>query len=146
MEMKRNLQKYLKNGNLQPHRSTKKEIESFKKLIARDLSDCAIEELSVDRRFTTAYQAALNLSRMIIAVSGYRVSVKTGHHALTFEIAGMILEDKFQEYFDFFDVCRRKRNLVDYDLADVTSPSELKELLEKVQEFRHTVYDWLEKQ
>jgi hypothetical protein len=67
--MKINLQKYLKNGSLQPHRSSGKEIERFKKLIARDLNDCVIEELSVDRRFATAYQAALNLSRMIIMAS-----------------------------------------------------------------------------
>ena len=91
MEMKINLQKYLKNGSLQIQRSTGKEIERFKKLIARDLSDCIIEELSVDRSFATAYQAALNLSRMIIVASGYRVSAKIGHHALTFEIANLIL-------------------------------------------------------
>lgn len=144
--MKINLQKYLKNGSLQPHRSNEKEIESFNKLIARDLSDCDIEELSVDRRFATAYQAALNLSRMIIAASGYRVSAKIGHHALAFEIAGLILEERFQEYFDFFDVCRRKRNIMDYDHTDVASMSELKELIEKVQEFRRIIYDWLEKE
>jgi hypothetical protein len=143
--MKINLQKYLKNGSLQPHKSSGKEIERFKKLIARDLNDCAIEELSVDRRFATAYQAALNLSRMIITVSNYRVSTKTGHHALTFEIADLILGKKFQKYFDYFDVCRRKRNIVDYDLTDVASMSELKDIIRKVQEFRLIVYDWLEK-
>ena len=145
MEMKRNLQKYRKNGSLQPHRSTEKEIERFKKLIARDLSDCVIEGLSVDRSFATAYQAALNISRMVIAASDYRVSAKTGHHALTFEIAGLILGERFQGYLDFFEVCRRKRNIVDYDLTDVASMSELKELIEKVQDFRRIVYDWLEK-
>jgi len=60
LEMKINLQKYLKNGSLQPHRSTGKEIESFKKRVARDLNDCVIEGLSIDRSFATAYQAALN--------------------------------------------------------------------------------------
>ena len=83
---------------------------------------------------------------MIITASDYRVSAKTGHHALTFEIAGLILGERFQEYFDFFDVCRRKRNIVDYDLTDVASMSELKELIEKVREFRRIVYDWLEKE
>jgi len=34
---------------------------------------------------------------------------------------------------------------VDYDLTDVASMSELKELIEEVQEFRLIVYDWLEK-
>lgn len=91
MEMKINLQTYLKNGSLQPHRSTEKEIESYKKLIARDLSDCVVKGLSIDRSFATAYQAALNISRMIITASDYRVSAKTGHHTLTFEIAGIIL-------------------------------------------------------
>ena len=144
--MKIILQKYLKNGSLKPQRTTEKEIESFKKLIARDLKDCVIEGLSVDRSFATAYQAALNLSRMIIMLSNYRVSSKTGHHALTFEIAGLILGERFQEYFNFFDVCRRKRNIVDYNLTDVASISELKELIEKVKEFRRIVYDWIEKE
>jgi hypothetical protein len=144
--MKVNLQKYLKNGSLKAHKSTKKEIESFKKLIARDLKDCAIEEVSVDRRFATAYQAALNLSRMIIIVSNYRVSSKTGHHALTFEIADLILGELYQEYFNFFDVCRRKRNIVDYNFTDVASISELEKLIEKVEEFKRIVYDWLEKE
>ena len=67
--MKKNLQKYLNNGDLKPHRSSVKEIESFKKLIERDLKDCAIEELSVDRRFATAYQAALNNVSRIFARS-----------------------------------------------------------------------------
>ena len=40
----------------------------------------------------------------------------------------------------------KKRNIVDYDLTDVASMSELKELIEKVQEFRRIVYDWLEKE
>jgi len=98
--MKRNLQKYLRDGSLQTHRSTEKEIEKFKKLIARDLSDCAVEGLSVDRSFATAYQAALNISRMVITASDYRVSAKTGHHVLTFKIAGLILGERFQGYGD----------------------------------------------
>lgn len=105
-----------------------------------------IEELSVDRRFATAYQAVLNLSKMVITASDYCVSAKTGHHALTFKIAGLILGERFQDYFDFFDVCQRKRNIMDYDLTDVASMSELKEIIEKVQEFGRIIYDWLEKE
>jgi len=60
---------------------------------------------------------------LVITASDYRVSTKTGHHALTFEIAGLILGERFQEYLDFFDVCRRKRNIVDYDLTDLVRRS-----------------------
>ena len=111
--MKINFRKYLKDGILRPHRAAKKEIQSFTKLVARDLRDCAIEELSIDRRFATAYQAALNLSRLVVTAYGYRVSAKTGHHAITFEIAGIILGRKCKEYINLFDICRRKRNKKD---------------------------------
>jgi uncharacterized protein (UPF0332 family) len=40
---------------------------------------------------------------------------------------------KFAKYFN---TCRKKRNTVDYNLADVVTETELKELLKKAHEFR----------
>jgi len=142
--MKAKLQKFLNNRSIEPHASTKKEIEGYKKLVIRDLKDCMIEELSVDRRFATAYQAALNLSRIVITAKGYRVTSKRGHHALTFEVAGIILGAKFKRYLDYFDICRRKRKIIDYDYTKVTSLSELREFLETVSEFKGIVFDLLD--
>jgi uncharacterized protein YutE (UPF0331/DUF86 family) len=142
--MKAKLQKFLNNRNIQPHHSTEKEIENYKKLTTPDLKDCMIEKLSVDRRFATAYQAALNLSKMVIAINGYRVTTKKGHHILTFEVTGIILGAKFKRYLDYFDICRRKRNIIDYDYTKVASSSELRELLETVNEFKSIVFDLFE--
>lgn len=45
----------LANGTVQPHKTSTKEIEGLRQLVARDLADAAVEELSADRRFATAY-------------------------------------------------------------------------------------------
>ena len=47
-------------------------------LIARDLADAAVPGLSADRRFATAYNAALQVANTAIASAGYRVTAKTG--------------------------------------------------------------------
>jgi hypothetical protein len=49
-------------------------------LVARDLADAQVQGLSADRRFATAYNAALQTAKMAIACAGYRVTAKAGHH------------------------------------------------------------------
>ena len=53
-------------------------------LVARDLAD-GIAGLSADRRFATAYNAALQAVNMAIACAGCRVTAKTGHHKISFD-------------------------------------------------------------
>lgn len=60
----------LVGGTVQPHKTSIKEIEGLRQLIARDLADAAVEERSADRRFATAYNAVLQLSKMAIACDG----------------------------------------------------------------------------
>ncbi len=43
---------------VQPHKTSKQEIESLRQLVARDLTDAAIEGLSGDRCVATAYNAS----------------------------------------------------------------------------------------
>jgi hypothetical protein len=47
--------------------------------------------LSADRRFATAYNAALQTAKMAIACAGYRLASTPGHHGLTFEAARLAL-------------------------------------------------------
>lgn len=54
-------------------------------LVARDLADAQLAGLSADRRFATAYNAALQTANMAIACAGYRVTAKTGHHRVTLD-------------------------------------------------------------
>src|SRR5260370_13378408 len=55
------------------HKTSKKELDDLRAVILRDLEDAAIQELSDDRRFATAYNAALQTAKMSIACAGYRL-------------------------------------------------------------------------
>ncbi len=112
-------------------------------MVDRDLQDAAITQLSADRRFAVAYNAVLQLAKMVLACEGYRASSRAGHHATTLEAAGFILGATQQTVIDYFDACRRLRNQVNYDVAGVASEAEAEELVEKAKEFRQAVEDWV---
>lgn len=47
---------------------------------------------------------------------------------------------------DYFDSCRKKRNVADYDAAGMISDAEVKELLEEIECFRNDVLSWLDRE
>jgi hypothetical protein len=114
-------------------------------LVNRDLKDADIDGLSDDRRFATAYNAVLQISKIAIACSGYRVSpTRTGHHRTTFEAVKYALGTQDAEKLaDYFETCRRKRNIVEYDSADIISDTESNEIVDKAREFQTLVEDWI---
>jgi hypothetical protein len=105
----------LAQRKVQPHRTSKQEMDALRAVIARDLKDAALPGLSADRRFATAYNAALQTAKMAIACAGYRVASDPGHHRLHFEAARIALGPSAQRFLDFFEMSRRKRNVIDYD-------------------------------
>jgi hypothetical protein len=111
------------------HRTSKEELNALRELIARDLADAAIEGLSSDRQFATAYNAALQTAKMAIACAGYRLASTQGHHRLTFDGARLALGASAARSLDFFEACRRKRNVIDYDQSSVASETEAKGVL-----------------
>jgi len=77
----------LAQRKIQFHRTSNEELDQLRALIERDLNDAALTALSADRRFATAYNAALQTTKMVIACAGYRVASIPGHHRLHFEAA-----------------------------------------------------------
>jgi hypothetical protein len=73
------------------HKTSKQELDDLRAVIRRGLSDAAIPALSEDRRFATAYNAALQTAKIAVACAGYRVGAIPGHHAISFECAGIAL-------------------------------------------------------
>jgi hypothetical protein len=51
-------------SKVRAHRTSRKELGDLRAVILRDLEDAAIQELSDDRRFATAYNAALQAATM----------------------------------------------------------------------------------
>jgi hypothetical protein len=136
-------QQWLAKGDVKTHQTSKQEIDNLRALIERDLADAAISGLSADRRFATAYNAALQVGTIAIACSGYRVAARTGHHKVTFEAAAVALGTEAVALSDYFDTCRRKRNVIDYMTSSVATDTESEEIVQKANEFRTLVEKWL---
>lgn len=122
------------------HQSSKWEIDELRAIVKRD---AALPGLSEDRRFATAYNAALQMARMATVSAGYRVAAVPGHHALSFECAGLTLGKQADQLLLFFDGCRRKRNVIDYTGVQIATSTEAAELLLRVEEFSSMVESWI---
>lgn len=112
-------------------------------LIARDLGDCRIAGLSSDRRFATAYNAALQAANMAIACTGYRITARIGHHQISLEAAAFVLGPPARPLIDYFEVCRRKRNLIDYTRTQLASETEAQEIAIRAGELYELVECWI---
>ena len=135
--------KLLAEHKVHTHTTSKKELDALRELIARDLADAGIKGLSADRRFATAYNAALQTAKMAIACAGYRLANTPGHHRLTFDAAHLALGPSAARSLDFFETCRRKRNVIDYDHAFVATTTEAEEIVAEAQSFLEFVEQWI---
>jgi hypothetical protein len=120
--------KLLASKEAQRHKTSKKELDNIRALIARDLADVAIAGLSADRRFATAHNAALQAANMAIACAGYRIMSKVGHHRVSLESTKLVLRKPAHKYADYFETCRRKRNTIDYTFSNVATETGAKEI------------------
>jgi hypothetical protein len=138
------LEHWLADGSIKVHDPSRLEIQRLLAVADRDLKDASIKGLSVDRRFATAYAAALQLATVVLRASGYRASSSAGgHHWRTISLLPKLMGARQQDRRLYLDSCRRARNEADYDRIGVVSESELLELLEDTLEFRNEVLAWL---
>jgi uncharacterized protein (UPF0332 family) len=135
--------KLLAENKIHTHSTSKKELDALRALVTRDLADAAVKELSDDRRFATAYNAALQAAKMAIASAGYRLAATPGHHRWMFEAAGLALGSSAARSLGFFDACRRKRNVIDYDRTLVVTKTEAEEIVAEAQAFLELVEKWI---
>jgi hypothetical protein len=108
----------------QKHRTYNSELDNIRALITRDLGDAAVKGLSADRRFAIAYNAALQAANLAIACTGYRVTSTPGHHRIAFESSRLALGRPADGFADYFEICRRKRNAIDYTHSRVATETE----------------------
>ncbi len=134
----------LASHEVKRHRTSKKELDSLRAVIIRDLADASLDGLSADRRFATAYNAALQAAKMAVACAGYRVA-GAGHHRISFEAVKRAIGKAADPYGDYFDRCRRKRNVIDYDDAFVATETEAEEIVVKAREFVAVIEQWIAK-
>ncbi len=135
---------FLAEKRIKPHKTSLSEMVQLREIVARDLKDAQIKELSIDRRFACLYSAALQLAHMVIACAGYRALPVSGHHKTSFEALKLAMGKSVTPYAVYFDVCRRKRNIVEYDGSAIATETEVAELQDKVLEFQEMVELWIQ--
>ena len=136
--------KLLQDNKVHRHTTSVQELTEIRRLVARDLSDATIPALSEDRRFATAYNAALQTGKMAIACAGYRIASVPGHHRLTFEGTKLAVGKPVEALADYFDACRRKRNEIDYTGAAIATGTEADELVLHAKSLLDLVERWIE--
>ncbi len=140
------LKKLQTDGRIKPHKTSKAELDELRGGVEVKLKDSKSTSISDDTRFTTAYGAALLLAKMALACAGYRMdSKKGGHHVTAFETLPLCVGPAGKTLAKFFEVCRRKRNEIDYDRAYVASHADADEIVKKVEELETLVEDWIKK-
>jgi hypothetical protein len=134
----------LSEGRVEPHRTTKQELENLRAAVARNLNDAAVAGLSADNRFGIAYEAALLSAKMAIAGAGYRVKGPAAHFT-TFQALKLAMGTSVASTCNYLDRCRRKRNDLTYDAAGVVSNRDAAELLEEATAINKRVEAWIAK-
>ena len=102
------LKKLLAEGQFRRHRTSPREISELFAVVEHDLKDANQPALSLDRRFATAYNAALQLATVALHAAGYRTGGQ-GHHWATLHVLPEIMGSKTQKLSDYLDACRTKR-------------------------------------
>jgi len=139
-----NLKDLLNQGKLRQHKTSKKEIENLIAIVNRDIKDAKIENLSLDRKFACAYNAVLQLATVLLYCSGYKPK-GTGHHFTVFQTMKIIMGNNYNKLADYFDSCRSRRNITDYNYVGTISNSEVEELIKEAESFLEVTLDWLKK-
>ena len=139
-----NLKDLLNQGKLRQHKTSKKEIENLIAIVNRDIKDAKIENLSLDRKFACAYNAVLQLATVLLYCSGYKPK-GTGHHFTVFQTMKIIMGNNYNKLADYFDSCRSRRNITDYNYVGTISNSEVEELIKEAEGFLEVALDWLKK-
>jgi len=139
------LDEWFKNGWLKKHQTSREEIGNLFAIIDRDLKDCANEHVSEDGRFAIAYNAARQCCLVALYCSGYRSGRGAGDHYYIIQSLSQTMGQEYRAIKDYLDSCRNKRNVSDYDAADIISRHEVEELLSTTSELYLKVRNWVQR-
>jgi uncharacterized protein (UPF0332 family) len=140
--MKMPYERLLRESRIRLHRTNRQEVAGLFQVVERDLADAAITALSADRRFATAYNAALQAATAVMYSEGYRAH-SAGHHAIVFEFLDEAMGSAAVHLAGYFDDCRRKRNRADYVGVGSISVTEAEDLLKEARAFAELARQWI---
>jgi len=137
------LQQWAENRWLREHQTSPEEIANLLQIVDRDLKD-ASEPISPDWRFGIAYNAALRLCTILLYTEGYQAERSLQHYRIIQAMA-LIFGPEKREDSDYLETCRKKRNIVEYDVVGGVTEAEAEELISFAKDLRSDVLQWLKK-
>lgn len=141
--MRMSLEDLYKEDRLKKHKTSAREISDLLRIVDRDLKDAELRGLSADRRFATAYNAALELATITLYCKGFRPT-GLGHHYTVFQAMKETMGNDYVDSANYFDACRAKRNVIDYDRSGGISEGEADRLFKETRQFREIIRNWLQ--
>ena len=135
------LRDWSESGWLRSHTTSRQEIEGLLGIVERDLAD-ARANISADWRFGIAYNAALRLCTVLLYAEGYRPERSLQHYR-TIQALAVILGNDARVDVDYLEVCRKKRNVIEYDAAGTVTERDAAELAKFASGLRTRVLEWL---
>ena len=126
---------------LRPHATSRDEIAGLLGIVERDLADAG-RDISADWRFGIAYNAALRLCTILLYAEGYRPERSLQHYR-TIQALALVLGPNRTADVEYLEVCRKKRNIIEYDAAGTVTGRDARELAAFVVELRDRVLAWL---
>jgi hypothetical protein len=134
-------EKLVADRTVTPIPATKQELDNLRSIVTRSLSDVTASRLSADARFVIAYDAARTLSLMVVRAAGYRPR-SAGAHYHTFA-ALEVADTAFVAISAYFDGCRIKRNVSEYEVAGGITDTDADGLLKAVRQFAVDAETWI---
>lgn len=135
------LHDWVESGWLRSHTTSREEVAGLLGIAERDLADAG-QGISADWKFGIAYNAALRLCSILLYAEGYRPERNLQHYR-TIQALCLILGSDRKADVDYLEVCRKKRNIIEYDQPGSVSAADAAELLKFVVELRTGVLRWL---
>ena len=128
----------LDRGSVERRAPDRREIHDLLRFARRQLQDSSVSALSPEASYQLAYTGVLTLATVAVRAAAYRLRSGEGQHKRSFEAARAALGGPAGALLDFFELCRRRRNVISYEGSEATE-SEAADLLKQATEFEHLV-------
>jgi hypothetical protein len=129
-------------GWLRPEPTSSEEILGLIGIVERDLQDARVLQVSEDRRFEAAFNAARTAANVALRACGYRTAVQLGHHLKTIESLELTISAE-PSLVNKLRVFSKKRNATSYDSAGTVSEQELEAMVDIAAALRDRVLGWI---
>ncbi len=121
------------------------EVAGLQTIVDRNLDEARGPLKYPDTRFWLAYQAVLTAATIVIRAHGARVR-RERQHERTFAALRQLAISGVSDRAPYYDDCRRKRNVAEYDVAGGVSDTEATALLREAERLVGAVRDWVRRE